>query len=95
MLSAGGGGARPDGTRWHQGAALTFFFNQTQSLNLKSIVCYSDTFEINSGIKRKFTKYLKKGCCLIFRYHFFLKYVPENAFNSEIFPKSSGLFWSL
>ena len=28
------------------------------------IICYSHTFENNSGIKRKFTKYLKESCCL-------------------------------
>ena len=31
---------------------------------LESIVCFSNTFDNNLGIKQKFIKYLKESCCV-------------------------------
>ena len=45
--------------------AIYFVFNPfTLRVSLKSIVCYSHTFESNLGIKQRFTKKLMKNCCL-------------------------------
>ena len=62
---------------------------------LESIVCYSNTFENNLGIKQKLTKYLKESCCLTSDQHFSFKCFPENASVGKTFPKLPGLFWLL
>ena len=60
---------------------------------LESFVCYSHTFENNLGIKRKFTKYLKKSSFFASDQQFSFRCFPENASVGKIFTKSSGLFW--
>ena len=62
---------------------------------LEIIVCYSDTFQNNLGIKQKFAKYLKESCWLTSLLHFSFNYFAKIAFVRKIFPKSSGLFWPL
>ena len=47
---------------------------------LEIIVCYSDTFQNNLGIKQKFTKYLKESCRLTSLLHFSYNYFAKNAF---------------
>ena len=64
----------------------------TLGIPLAIIVCYSNTFENNLGIKQKFTKYLKESCCMASDQHFSFKFFPQNALVCKIFPKSSGLF---
>ena len=59
---------------------------------LESIVCYFHTFENNFGIKRIFTNYLKQSFCLPSDQPFPFKCFQENAFESKILPKLSGLF---
>ena len=60
---------------------------------LEIIVCYSDTFQNNLGIKQKFTKKLKESCWLTSLLHFSFNYFAKNAFVRNIFPKLSCLFW--
>ena len=62
---------------------------------LEHNVCYFNTFENNLRTMRKFTKYLKESCSLASDKHFSFKCFPENAFESNIFPNLSGLFWLL
>ena len=62
---------------------------------LEPNVCYSHTFENNFRTKRKLTKYLMESCSLASDKHFSFKCFPENAFESNIFPNLSGLFWLL
>ena len=62
---------------------------------LEIIICYSDTFQNNLGIKQKFTKYLKESCWLTSLLQFSFNYFSKNAFVRKIFPKLSGLFWPL
>ena len=59
---------------------------------MKSIVCFSHTFENNLRIKRKFTKYLKESSFFASDQHFSFKCFPENASVGKFFIKSSGLF---
>ena len=54
---------------------------------LEIIVCYSDTFQNNLGIKQKFTKHLKESCWLTSLLHLSLNYFAKNAFVRKIFPK--------
>ena len=67
----------------------------TLRVHSECIICCCHTFENNFGIKRKFAKYLTRvvaGLLInISRSNFY----TNNAYVSEIFPKSSGLFWPL
>ena len=67
----------------------------TLRVPLESIICYSNTFENNSGTKQKCTKYLNESCCVASDKHFSFKCFPKYAFIRKIFPKSPGLFWPL
>ena len=67
----------------------------TLRVPLKSIICYFHTFKNNLGIKRNFIKYLKESCCMASDYHFSFKYFPKYVLVRKIFPKLSGLFWTL
>ena len=67
----------------------------TLRVALENIICYCHSFENNLELKQKFTKYLKKSCCLASDLHFSHKFFPKNAFVRKILSKLSGLFWPL
>ena len=84
--------------RWDRAGSHSF----SEDLNpftlrdtLESIVCYSNTFENNLGIKQKLSKYLRESCCLTSDQHFSFKCFPENASVGKTIPKLPGLFWLL
>ena len=56
-------------------------------ISLISVVWTFDTFQSNSKIDYKFTKFLKEGCGLDFDPDFSIKYFLNIAFVREILPK--------
>ena len=49
----------------------------TLGVPLKSIVCYSHTFENNLRMKQNLPKYLMESCCLASNYNFSFNYFPK------------------
>ena len=87
--------ASPGAILYNAGYRIVHLNPFTLRTPLEPNVCFFHTFENNLRTKQKFTKYLKESCSLASDRLFSFKCFPENAFESNIFPNLSGLFWLL